>query len=103
MYSRKNLGRRIEPISIYVSIYTFMSNKEYAASAGETHELFSQLVAIFVLIMVAVFQILPLWQRFYSKSKILNPVLNICLSRYKQRVISRWKEADRRTDRDTNQ
>lgn len=36
-----------------------MSNKEYAASAGETHDLFSQLVATFVLIMVAVIQILP--------------------------------------------
>ena len=65
MYSRKKIGRTIEPISIYVSIYIFMSNKEYAASAGETHDLFSQLVAMF------------------------NPVLNICLSRYKQRVISR--------------
>ena len=59
MYSRKKIGRTIEPISIYVSIYIFMSNKEYAASAGETHELFSQLVAMFVLIMVAVIQILP--------------------------------------------
>ena len=59
MYSRKKIGRTIEPISIYVSIYIFMSNKEYAASAGETHDLFSQLVATFVLIMVAVIQILP--------------------------------------------
>ena len=77
-----------------------MSNKEYDASAGETHEMFSQLVAMFVLIMVAMIQILSLWQTFYSKSKILNPVLNICLSRYKH--MSKWKEADRWTDRDTD-